>query len=153
LFDKKEKNDKNKIGKKSDQRKNWDKSYFEASRRKRNRNLMIILPILVVLAVLGAYAISTYSSTVSHSIKPGYGKVGSEHVHAAFAVRVNGNGIDFTDSRYQVRSRYLHMENGDGGTLHRRATGVPIAEFFDSVKMNVIRSCFTLDDGTKYCSD
>lgn len=44
------------------------------------------------------------------------------------------------------------MENGDGGTLHRHATGVPIAEFFDSVKMNVTRSCLTLDSGIKYCS-
>jgi hypothetical protein len=45
------------------------------------------------------------------------------------------------------------MENRDGGTLHRHATGVPIAEFFDSVNMNVTGSCLTLDDGTKYCSD
>ncbi len=153
MFGKKKNNDNNKIGKKSDQTKNRDKSYFAASRKKRKRNLMIVLPVIVVLAVLGTYAISTYSSTVSHAIKPGYGKVGSEHVHAAFAVKVNGNGINFTDSKYQVRSRYLHMENGDGGTLHRHATGVPIAEFFDSVKMNVTRSCLTLDHGTKYCSD
>ena len=70
-------------------------------------------------------------------------------------VKINGTKLDFSDNKYQVKSRFMHVENGDGDTLHRHATGVPVAEFFRSIKMNVTDSppCFTNDNGTKYCSN
>jgi hypothetical protein len=45
------------------------------------------------------------------------------------------------------------VENNDGNTLHRHATGVPVGEFFRSIGMNVTDSCFTLENGTNYCSN
>jgi hypothetical protein len=128
------------------------KSYFAASRKKRNKRLMLIIPTLVALIAVTAYALSVYSSHVTPN-NPAYGVLGSAHVHAAFAVKLNGTKLDFSDNKYQVKSRFMHVENGDGNTLHRHATGVPIAEFFKSIKMNVTDSCFTNDNGTKYCSN
>ena len=128
------------------------KSYFAASRKKRNRRLMLIIPAVVALIAVAAYSLSVYSSHIT-PINHAYGVLGSAHVHAAFAVKLNGTKLDFSDNKYQVKSRFMHVENGDGNTLHRHATGVPIAEFFKSIKMNVTDSCFTNDNGTKYCNN
>ncbi len=128
------------------------KSYFAASRKKRNKRLMLIIPAVAALIAVTAYALSVYSSHITPN-NPAYGVLGSAHVHAAFAVKLNGTKLDFSDNKYQVKSRFMHVENQDGDTLHRHATGVPIAEFFKSIKMNVTDSCFTNDNGTKFCSN
>ena len=128
------------------------KSYFAASRKKRNKRLMLIIPAVAALIAVTAYALSVYSSHITPN-NPAYGVLGSAHVHAAFAVKLNGTKLDFSDNKYQVKSRFMHVENGDGDTLHRHATGVPVAEFFKSIKMNATDSCFTNDNGTKYCSN
>ena len=128
------------------------KSYFAASRKKRNKRLMLIIPAVAALIAVTAYALSVYSSHITPN-NPAYGVLGSAHVHAAFAVKLNGTKLDFSDNKYQVKSRFMHVENGDGNTLHRHATGVPVAEFFKSIKMNVTDSCFTNDNGTKSCSN
>ena len=145
------KKDVNKAGGKGPQSKRG-KSYFAASRKKRNKRLMLIIPALAALIAVTAYALSVYSSHITPN-NPAYGVLGSAHVHAAFAVKLNGTKLDFSDNKYQVKSRFMHVENGDGNTLHRHATGVPVAEFFKSIKMNVTDSCFTNDNGTKYCSN
>ena len=146
-----EKKDVNKAGGKGPQSKRG-KSYFAASRKKRNKRLMLIIPAVAALIAVTAYALSVYSSHLTPN-NPAYGVLGSAHVHAAFAVKINGTKLDFSDKKYQVKSRFMHVENGDGDTLHRHATGVPIAEFFRSIKMNVTDSCFTNDNGTKFCSN
>ena len=145
------KKDVNKAGGKGPQSKRG-KSYFAASRKKRNKRLMLIIPAVAALIAVTAYALSVYSSHLTPN-NPAYGVLGSAHVHAAFAVKINGTKLDFSDKKYQVKSRFMHVENGDGDTLHRHATGVPIAEFFRSIKMNVTDSCFTNDNGTKFCSN
>lgn len=146
------KKDSNKAGGKGPQSKRAEKSYFAVSRKKRNRRLMMIIPAVAALIAVGAYSISIYSSNLS-SNNSAYGVLGSAHAHAAFAVKLNGTKLDFSDSKYQVKSRYMHVENGDGDTLHRHATGVPVAELFRSIKMNVTETCFTDDNGTQYCSN
>lgn len=146
------KKDSNKPGGKSPQSKRAEKSYFAASRKKRNRRLMFIIPAAAVLIAVGAYSLSVYSSNLS-SNNQAYGVLGSAHAHAALAVKMNGIKLDFSESKYQVKSRYMHLENGDGDTLHRHATGVPVAELFRSIKMNVTDTCFTNDNGTQYCSN
>jgi len=133
-------------------KKREDKSYFAVTRKRRNKNLMIIVPAVAVLFAIMAYAITIYSENLE---KPGqkFGALGSEHVHAAFAVKINGVKLDFSQEKYQVQSKYIHVENNDGNTLHRHATGVPVGEFFNSVGMNVTDSCFTPENGTNYCSN
>lgn len=129
-----------------------DRSYFAVTRKRRNRNLMIIVPAIILLLGIVAYAVTVYSS---HLERPGqnFGPIGSAHEHAAFAVKINGEKLDFSQPKYQVRSQYIHVENNDGNTLHRHATGVPVGEFFRSLGMNVSDSCFTLENKTNYCSN
>jgi len=89
--------------------------------------------------------------------KSGFGALGSAHEHAAFLVKINGKNIDFSLPKYQVQSDYIHVENGDGTTLHRHATNVTFADFLDSVKMSIDRennnNCLLFDNGTQYCND
>ena len=129
-----------------------DRSYFAVTRKRRNRNLMIIVPAVIVLFGIMAYAVTVYSGNLE-SPDQNFGPLGSEHVHAAFAVKINGEKLDFSQEKYQVKSQYIHVENNDGNTLHRHATGVPVGEFFASLGMNVTDSCFTLENKTSYCSN
>lgn len=82
-----------------------------------------------------------------------YGKYNSEHVHAAFVIKIEGKQIDFSEDKYQLKSRFIHVENNDGTTLHRHATGVPFGDFLKSVGMNIVDRCFIRDDGGRYCEN
>ena len=137
--------------KKSSKRRTNDGSYFASSRRKNKKYMMIIIPIvaaIIAIAVISAVMYSTQQSSNNN-----YGPVGSAHEHAAFAIKINGKQIDFSQPKYQVQSRLIHVEGGDGTTLHRHATGVPFGEFIKSVNMNIEDGCFTLDDGNQYCNN
>lgn len=125
-----------------------DDSYFAAQRRKNKNVRLIMIAVGVGIAVAIAAAVMAYSQS-----RP-FGAPGSAHVHAGFSVVLNGQEVDFSERRYQVDttgSRYIHMEGGDGTTLHRHATGVPIGEFLHTVGMDIRDGCFVHDNGTQYC--
>ena len=134
--------------KKSDSR-NREDSYFAAGRRKRKRYMKIIVP--VIIAVSAVAAISAIVFSIQPSNSNNYGPIGSAHEHAAFLVKLDGVPIDFSESKYQVKSRFIHVENNDGTTLHRHATDVPFIEFLNSVDMDIKNGCFVGDDGREYC--
>ncbi len=129
-------------------------SYFARGRKKRKQYMKIIIP-----AIVGVIAISI----VLAMLFPGsntyakYGAIGSEHVHAAFIVDLNGTKINFAQPKYMIRSNYIHMENHngapDGTTLHRHATMVPIGEFLKSVGMDISNGCFITDENKRFCEN
>lgn len=45
--------------------------------------------------------------------------VGSAHLHSVFAIKLNGTALDFSKPEFQVQSRIIHVEGGDGYTQHR----------------------------------
>jgi hypothetical protein len=131
------------------------KSYFDINRKKRTKNLKnFVLPILGGIGILLVVSMFLFSPNTS---KSSFGALGSAHEHAAFLVKINGKNIDFSLPKYQVQSDYIHVENGDGTTLHRHATNVTFADFLDSVKMSINQknnnNCLLFDNGTQYCDD
>ncbi|HEX2406545.1 MAG TPA: hypothetical protein VHJ38_04975 [Nitrososphaeraceae archaeon] len=130
------------------------RSYFDASRKKRNKNFKsVILPIIAAVAIIAGISIYLfYQNTLSVA---GFGALGSAHEHAAFLVKVNGQNIDFSQPKYQVQSDYIHVENGDGTTLHRHATNVTFVDFLKSINMDIDKknNCLVFTNGTEYCSD
>lgn len=104
----------------------------------------------IAMVVLGLGAVTATSFTSSTSSAK-FGGIGSAHEHAAFVVKVDSNAIDFSAMKYQVKSQYIHVENGIGTTLHKHASFVPIGEFLKSVGMDISNGCFTMDDGKRYC--
>jgi hypothetical protein len=147
MSNKKKKNNKDDDNKKK-------KSYLDISRKKRSKNLKtVILPIIaaiVIIAIISMYVFSQNTLSVA-----GFGALGSAHEHAAFLVKVNGKNIDFSQPKYQVQSDYIHVENGDGTTLHRHATNVTFADFLKSIKMDIDKknNCLVFTNGTEYCDD
>jgi dipeptidyl aminopeptidase/acylaminoacyl peptidase len=139
--------------KKSSNRRSDDGSYFAISRRKKKKYMMITIPIVAAIIAIAVVSAVMYSTQQSGNNNNNYGPVGSAHEHAAFAIKINGKQIDFSQPKYQLQSRLIHVEGGDGTTLHRHATGVPFAEFIKSVNMNIEDGCFTLDDGKQYCNN
>ena len=108
-----------------------------------------------MVAIL-AISATRYSSEINK-----FGTVGSAHEHAAFIINVNGTPIDFSQPQYQVQSRLIHVEGGDGFTLHRHTDRVPFGEFLRSENMNIEDSCFSIAGETsnqqeqrqEYCSN
>ena len=123
-----------------------DDSYFAAGRRKRNKALMIAIPVAAAV-IIGAVAAGLFYAGQNPYV------LGSTHQHAVFAVKLDGQAIDFSQDKYQVASRYIHVENGDGTTLHLHANGVPFNEFLKSVNMKMENGCFTRDDGAQFCEN
>ena len=150
MSNKKKKNNKNNVD--DDDKKK--KSYFDITRKKRIKNLKtIILPIIAAIVIIAG--ISIYVSSQNTLSVAGFGPLGSAHEHAAFLVKVNGQNIDFSQPQYQVQSDYIHVENGDGTTLHRHATNVTFVDFLKSVKMDIDKknNCLAFTNGTEYCDD
>jgi hypothetical protein len=130
------------------------KSYFDITRKKRSKNLKtVILPIIAALVIIAG--ISIYLFSQNNLSVAGFGPLGSAHEHAAFLVKVNGQNIDFSQPKYQVQSDYIHVENGDGTTLHRHSTNVTFADFLKSINMDIDRknNCLVFTNGTKYCDN
>ena len=150
MSNKKKKNNNNNVD--DDDKKK--KSYFDVTRKKRIKNLKtIILPIIAAIVIIAG--ISIYISSQNTLSVAGFGPLGSAHEHAAFLVKVNGKNIDFSQPKYQVQSDYIHVENGDGTTLHRHATNVTFVDFLKSVKMDIDKknNCLAFTNGTEYCDD
>jgi len=150
MSNKKKKNTKNNVD--DDDKKK--KSYFDVTRKKRTKNLKtIILPIIAAIVIIAGISIYEFSQN-TRSVA-GFGPLGSAHEHAAFLVKVNGQNIDFSKPQYQVQSDYIHVENGDGTTLHRHATNVTFVDFLKSVKMDIDKknNCLAFTNGTEYCDD
>jgi hypothetical protein len=143
--------------KRSGNKRRDDNSYFAISRRRKKRFMLIIIPIVAAVIAIAVVSALMYSAQQQQSSNNNnnnnYGPVGSAHEHAAFAIKINGKQIDFSQPKYQLQSRLIHVEGGDGTTLHRHATGVPFDEFLKSVNMNIKNGCFILDDGKQYCNN
>jgi len=89
----------------------------------------------------------------------GVGQYGSDHAHAAIAIFVNDEQINFGLSQFQVSSRYIHFENHNPYQIHKHATNVPLEMLFSSIGMKVTSECITLNDNAsdeiimgKFCS-
>jgi len=85
----------------------------------------------------------------------GVGQFGSEHAHAALAVFVNGDKIDFSHPQFQIQSKYIHFENDNSYLIHKHATDVPLDMLFASFGLEVTPECIVLgyQSEKKYCID
>ena len=93
-----------------------------------------------------------YVGSSTNSASANFGGLGSTHEHAIFLVVIDGSPVDFRQDKYQVKSPFIHVENGVGTTLHKHALRVPVGEFFKSLGMQVEEGCFVSDDGSSYCN-
>lgn len=76
------------------------------------------------------------------------GHLGSAHRHVDIAMYVNGQKINFSEKQYQLRSSYIHFEEGDGDVLHVHATGLTLKHLFNTLDIQATRSCIGLGKDT-----
>ena len=86
----------------------------------------------------------------------GVGQFGSEHAHAALAVFVKGDQLDFSHPQFQIQSKYIHFENDNPYLIHKHATNVPLDMLFTSFGLKITENCVELvyQSGTsQHCID
>ncbi len=81
------------------------------------------------------------------------GAVGSAHDHANFLVFINGEKIDFALPQYMVKVREVHIEDMNGITVHKHATGVTLGYFFKTLGFKFNDECFVTDKNEKFCNE
>ena len=75
----------------------------------------------------------------------GIGEYGSDHAHAAIAVFVNDELINFGLPQFQLSSKYIHFENHNSYLIHKHATGVPLEMLFTSLGIKITSDCIILN--------
>jgi hypothetical protein len=119
--------------------------------RRKQRSQLISVAIIGVVAAAIAYGVYSYAQNPPRTAS--FGALGSTHEHTAFNLFINGQTIDFSQPKYQVKSQYVHFENGDGDTIHKHATGVDIGFLFETLGITFTNDCIIMDDGSEYCND
>jgi hypothetical protein len=80
------------------------------------------------------------------------GEFGSAHAHAAIAVFINGDQINYGLEKYQISSKYIHFENSNPYVIHRHATNASLELLFSSFGMIVMADCIQLH-GELFCTE
>jgi hypothetical protein len=62
------------------------------------------------------------------------------HEHALFHVVINGSEKDFTDQKFQLNARDVHLENNKSDIVHKHRTGVEWSRFLDTINTTYWRS-------------
>ncbi|MFB6145183.1 MAG: hypothetical protein ABEJ99_01615 [Candidatus Nanohaloarchaea archaeon] len=73
---------------------------------------------------------------------------GSDHDHALFHVVLNGTQKDFSSEKFQLNSRYVHLENNDSEIVHKHAKGVTWSYFFQTINTSL-----RFQDNSTLCID
>ena len=62
------------------------------------------------------------------------------HEHALFHVVINGSEKDFTDQKFQLNARSVHLENNKSRIVHKHRTGVEWKDFLETINTTYWRS-------------
>ncbi len=114
---------------------------------KKDHTNIVLLAFVGVLAAGVIYAILNLGSSSSTAL----GAVGSEHTHMDIQTYVDAAPVNFNLPQYQLQSSYVHFEGGQGGVVHKHATGVTIGFMLSTLKMDLSKDCLSMN-GVKYCS-
>ena len=152
--------------------------YFEmqpAESKSRSRNIMIIAIVFVIVSS-GFFAyyfinqedidskiiqnMNSIDSERSLADQYGVGEHGSDHAHAAIAVFINGEQINFGLPQFQLSSKYIHFENHNPYMIHKHATEVPLDMLFTSLGLKITTECIMISHeessktkNTSFCAD
>ena len=121
---------------------------------------ILIIGLVIVSSVFFAYYFLNQSEIDSKIIqnakiidpeeklmeKYSVGKYGSDHVHAAFLLVVDGEQLNFGLPQFQLASKYIHFEGNNPVIIHRHATNVPLEMLFSSFGMKITHNCINIEN-------
>lgn len=73
----------------------------------------------------------------------------SAHAHGYINVTIDGQTLDFSQSKYQVQADPFHFEGGDGDVWHKHAPGVTLEYAMATLDIDVSEDSVTFE-GTTY---
>lgn len=73
-----------------------------------------------------------------------------QHIHGDMTVTVEGDAVDFSQSRYQSNDRYFHFEGGVGEYWHSHSANLTLAYALDSLQGVEYTEDSLMVDGTTY---
>lgn len=79
------------------------------------------------------------------------GEYGSAHKHMYFETSIANKTVDFSQDKYQLQSKLVHFENGNGEILHVHAKNIDLDMFLSTLDIELNRTC--VDIGQKFCSN
>ncbi len=127
------------------------------------KKFIYLMFILLILSVIGNVLLHNSNNTLMsmninainymHHLEnvSGIGRLGSTHIHADFKMYVSGNLIDFSSDRYQLRNKFVHLEDGNGNAIHIHTTGITLEKFFNTLGIKIDKDCILFDK--EYCSN
>ena len=79
------------------------------------------------------------------------------HVHADFKVSLNGETLNFSQSKYQSTGfntlhPEVHLHDNNGNVIHHHGENINFSTFFDSLNISLSNNCFTIDENS-YCTN
>ncbi len=84
-------------------------------------------------------------------------ELGSAHEHALFWIVENGTEKDLTSQKFQLNSRYVHLENNKSQIVHKHAEGVTWRDYLNTINTTVNNTgenevCFSVF-GNRSCGE
>lgn len=64
---------------------------------------------------------------------------GTAHEHAQFFLNVDGEEINFTQRKYQLQSKYVHLENFKPHIVHKHSQNVTWSHFLGTIDVEISR--------------
>lgn len=140
--------------------------FKEINEKTKSKSKHVVIAISISIILFGAlfFYLGFYnqaSDTVFAPEKPPndlqekykIGQLGDDHAHAALAIFINENKIDFAQEQFQLKSKYIHFENNNPYLIHRHATGVTLEMLFDSMGIKLTQDCIILSYERSYCNN
>ena len=121
-------------------------------KRKTMRILKYTIPIILIIAVVGAAVVYL----PKNNDNAGIGDLGSTHLHGDLAVYINGTQLRFNDDKYfqgELHERYTHLHDPHDTLVHVHATGITIGRFMRGIDMPFNATCITDKSGSRLCND
>ena len=78
--------------------------------------------------------------------------LGSAHEHAQFFLNVNGSEEEFADRKYQLQSRYVHLENFKPHIVHKHSENVTWIYFLETINVEAGEKCVKFK-GNEQCGN
>jgi hypothetical protein len=132
-------------------------SFYEKRQKQQFKYKAIGIGVLAgIVAVLGISSYNFYvlSSQVTPAGMPvGAGPLGGVHIHAGLLTMIYGQQFDYSSPAYQIKSRWIDFEKGNGETVHMHGANVTMGFLFDSLHIGLTDKCFTFPDKRTFCTN
>lgn len=75
------------------------------------------------------------------------------HIHADIKVYINDKAVDFSAPIYQLKSKFVHVEDGIGDAVHIHKEDITVGDFFETLDIKFNETCIIIPIEGTYCNE